>query len=306
MDHVDTMESDRDGNADVLLMLMQQLPLQDRLQLSRVSKQWHTAAIAATKDLDATVNDAKSPVSGGCALHRIHTIPAAAAVVSTDLIQLFPFCLLQSLTRWLHRNGTALETLAVHSSEPVSEIVLHGALPLAAQKMHQCQCLKVQQVIDSLVSCPAFFAPHALPSTPHTQQSDIPRQFFIAVKDPVGEVDFVLPSASLPNLHRLRLFNVQVYCGMNLTPGGLPSWGTSSDLVSLPASLTSLKAVDSHYINAYICDLTGLRQLSLSDMDFPMGELRRIATTLTQLTRLRLEWTGAWIRRCGVSGRTVG
>jgi hypothetical protein len=91
-----------------------------------------------------------------------------------------------------------------------------------------------------------------------------------------------LPCASLPKLHTLRLYNID------------PTFESVTDATThnpLP-SLTSLKAYESQYINPYLHMLTSLQQLSLSDMDYPTGNLMKMATALTQLTRLRLEWTG--------------
>lgn len=91
-----------------------------------------------------------------------------------------------------------------------------------------------------------------------------------------------LPCASLPKLHALRLYKIDVAFK-----------GVTDDTTHNPfPSLTSLKAYESEYINPYLHMLTSLKQLSLSDMDYPTGNLMEMATALTQLTRLLLEWTG--------------
>lgn len=108
------------------------------------------------------------------------------------------------------------------------------------------------------------------------------KRFIYAVKDPVTEVPVDLPCASLPKLHTLRLYNI-----------GLGLEGVTDDTTTNPfPSLTSLKAWESPWVCPYLHMLTNLKQLSLSDMDFPTGNLMRAATALTQVTRLRLEWTG--------------
>lgn len=103
---------------------------------------------------------------------------------------------------------------------------------------------------------------------------------------PVDEASVDLPCASLPKLHTLRLYNIDP------TFEGVTDATTHNPL----PSLTSLKAYESQYINPYLHMLTSLQQLSLSDMDYPTGNLMKMATALTQLTRLHLEWTGdaAW------------
>lgn len=114
------------------------------------------------------------------------------------------------------------------------------------------------------------------------------------VNDPVDEVSLELPCTSLPKLTMLRLHHVDITLE-GVTP--------SSSANPLP-SLTSLKATDSPAINPDLHLLTDLRQLSLSDMDYPTGNLMMAATALTQLTRLRLEWTGLWgSHKEGMPGR---
>lgn len=107
----------------------------------------------------------------------------------------------------------------------------------------------------------------------------------VGLRDPTTEVEVVLPCTSLPKLRTLRLYDIDI------SLHGIT--GTTHN--PLP-SLTSLKACDSPKVCPYLHMLTSLKQLSLSDLDFPTGNLMRMATSLTQLTRLRLEWTGG----CGV------
>lgn len=99
-------------------------------------------------------------------------------------------------------------------------------------------------------------------------------------------VPLALPCATLPKLHTLYLHDVDI--AMDNLAGS-----------SLPANLTSLTTVDLPSITSYINSLTGLRQLAMANISFPTGvfgpgsqELVRMATTLTQLTALKLVWTG--------------
>lgn len=125
----------------------------------------------------------------------------------------------------------------------------------------------------------------------HHKQSNIPYGYLMT-KAPVAPVSLSLPCTALPKLCLLHLNDI------NIVMENLAS-------SSLPASLTSMKTVDSPSITSYISALTGLRQLNMSCISFPTGvlpgpawrEMTRMATALTQLTLLKLFWTGAWMDR---------
>lgn len=270
-----------DAPHDALVALLRRLSQKQRLALARVSKAWQEAVVKSLTTVEAQIDISKSYVSAG-AVWPLHS----------------------GICCWYCCQQLSSGSAASKPSTCIASCPLHAiCMPVAVETMFANACVLIWCVFLWLSPCVlqslATWLKHhggmveTLSIGSCQPVSPEKRMYIFVEEDPVSEVDVTLPCASLQKLHTLRLYNAR-----------LSLEGVTDDTTHNPfPSLTSLKAYESPRVCPYLHMLTSLKQLSLSDMDFPDGNLHRMAIALTALTRLRLEWTGVCLWTAPSAGR---